>query len=298
MKVVLAGGSGALGRRIAASFAADGAEVVVLTRTVRQGLPYRQVTWDGPWAGELAGAVLVNLAGELVDRRPTAANVALLTRSRVEPTLALKRAAATLDTPPAVWVQASTLAIYGDGGDTVLTEASPAADGPAQMAGVARAWEAAAAEAPADRQVVLRAGVVLDRHTPALDRLTGLARWGLGGRVGSGRQWVSWLHIDDLLAVVRRAVDDPAMSGVLHATSPEPVRNADLMAGLRTVLGRPPAPPTPEPLVRLGAMLLRTDPALALTGRRCVPARLREAGFEFAHPELVPALRDLLSRRT
>jgi uncharacterized protein len=294
VKVVLAGGSGALGRRIAASFAADGADVVVLTRAVRAGLPYRQVTWDEDFAGELAGAVLVNLAGELVDRRPTAANIALLTRSRVEPTLALKRAAATLDTPPAVWVQASTLAIYGDGGDTVLTEASPPADGPAQMAGVARAWETAAAGAPADRQVVLRAGVVLDRNTPALDRLAGLTRWGLGGRIGSGRQWISWLHIDDLLAIVRRAVDDPAMSGVLHATSPAPIRNADLMAGLRQVLRRPPSPPTPVPLLRLGAMLLRTDPALALTGRRCVPARLNDAGFEFAHPELVPALRDLL----
>ncbi|MFI5843009.1 TIGR01777 family oxidoreductase [Catenuloplanes sp. NPDC051500] len=298
MKVVLAGGSGALGRRIAASFAGDGAEVVVLTRTARPGSPYRQVQWDGvrvgSWAGELAGAVLVNLAGELVDRRPTAANIALLTRSRVEPTLALKHAAATLDTPPAVWVQASTLAIYGDGGDTVLTEASPPADGPAQMAGVARAWEEAAAGAPADRQVVLRTGVVLDRDTPALDRLAGLTRWGLGGRIGAGRQWISWLHIDDLLTIVRRAADDPAMSGVLHATSPSPVRNADLMAALRRVLRRPPSPPTPEALVRIGAVLLRTDPALALTGRRAVPARLSGAGFEFAHPELVPALRDLL----
>jgi uncharacterized protein len=299
MKVVLAGGSGALGRRIAADLSARGDQVVVLTRTPRPGRPYRQVLWDGAsdgaWASELAGAALVNLAGELVDRRPTPANIELLTTSRVQPARALARAVARLDEPPTVWVQASTLAIYGDGGEAILDETAPPAEEPPQMAGVARAWEAAALTSPTLRQVILRTGVVLDRATPALDRLTGLARWGLGGRVGPGRQWVSWLHIIDLLAIIRRSLDDPTLAGVLHATSPHPVRNAELMATLRTVLRRPPAPPTPAPLVRLGALLLRTDPALALTGRRCVPARLRHAGFAFAHPHLAPALHDLLA---
>lgn len=301
MKVVLAGGSGALGRRIAADLGARGDDVVVLTRTPRPDRPYRQVGWDGAtvgaWADELAGAAVVNLAGELVDRRPTPGNVALLTRSRVQPTRALAQAAARLAEPPAVWVQASTLAIYGDAGDAVLEEGVPEADGPPQMAGVARAWELAAAEAPAHRQVVLRTAVVLDRDTAALDRLLGLTRWGLGGRIADGRQWFSWLHIADLLAIVRRALDDPTMAGVVHATSPHPVRNAELMAALRRTLHRPPAPPTPAALVRLGAVLLRTDPALALTGRRCVPARLLDAGFTFAHPELGPALNDLVHTR-
>jgi uncharacterized protein len=297
-KVVIAGGSGALGRRIAAGLLARGDDVVVLTRAVRPGRPGRQVVWDGatagPWAGEMADAVVINLAGELVDRRPTAANIALLTRSRVRPTRALVEAAADLPRPPRVWLQMSTLAIYGDGGETVIDETTPVADGPPQMAGVARAWEAAAAGAPAGRQVIMRTGVVLDRGTPALDRLVGLVRWGLGGRVGTGRQWVSWLHIADLLAAVRRCIDDPALSGVIHLTSPEPVRNAALMAGLRAALRRPPAPPTPELLVRLGAVLLRTDPALALTGRRCLPARLQKLGFDFAYPTLASALADLL----
>ncbi len=187
----------------------------------------------------------------------------------------------------------STLAIYGDGGEAVLDESAAPADGPPQMAGVARAWEAAASGARADRQVVLRTAVVLDRGTPALDRLTGLVRCGLGGRVGSGRQWVSWLHVADLLAVVRRSLDDATLSGVVHATSPHPVRNAELMAALRHALRRPLAPPTPAPVVRLGAAVLRTDPALALTGRRCVPTRLLDAGFTFAHPRLGPALENL-----
>ena len=298
MKVVLAGGSGALGRRIAADLAERGDEVVVLTRSPDPGSPHRQVAWDGAtvgdWGAELAGAAVVNLAGALVDRRPRRANVELLVRSRVQPTEALAAAAAAVDVPPPVWVQASTLAIYGDAGEAVLDETADPADGPPQMAGVARAWEAAAAGAPAVRQVVMRTGIVLDRDTPALDRLTGVTRWGLGGRVGTGRQWVSWIHVADFLAGVRYALDDPALSGVVHLTSPHPVRNADLMAALRKVLGRPPAPPIPALVVRVGSVVLRTDPALALTGRRCVPARLLRAGFTFDHPDLLPALEDLL----
>ena len=260
------------------------------------------MAWDGqsvgPWAVELGGAAVVNLAGALVDRRPTPANVELLTRSRVLPTLAPRNAAASLRQPPPVpvWLQMSTTAIYGDGGERVLDETAAPAEGPPQMAGVARAWEQAAADAAqvAGRLVVVRTAIVLDRDIRALDRLSGLVRWGLGGRVGSGRQWVRWLHAADFLAVVRRVLDDERLRGIVHATSPEPVRNAALMAELRRVLHRPPAPPTPAWIVRPGSVLLRTDPDLALLGRRCVPARLRQAGFVFTYPQLGPALDDLL----
>jgi uncharacterized protein (TIGR01777 family) len=303
MKVVLAGGSGSLGRRIADDLAARGDEVVVLTRRVRADLPHRQVPWDGrtvgEWRHELAGAALVNLAGELVDRRPTPANVRLLTESRTLPTRALAEAAAGLPDPPSAWLQLSTLAIYGDAGEQVLDESATPAAGPPQMAGVATAWEEAAATAPAGvRRVVLRTGVVLDRGTPALDRLAGVVRWGLGGRIADGRQWVSWLHVADFLAVVRLCLDDPSLAGVVHATAPEPIRNADMMAELRRVLHRPRwAPPTPAWAVRVGSIALRTDPALALTGRRCVPARLLASGFRFRHPAFGPAIEDLLGRR-
>lgn len=298
MKVVIAGGSGALGRRLCEDLGSQGHEVVVLTRR-RRPAPFRQVEWDGrtvgAWRDELEGSAVVNLAGELVDRRPTAANVGLLTSSRVEPTRALVEASATLAEPVPVWIQSSTLAIYGDAGEPVLDESSPAADGPPQMAGVAQAWEAAAVGARTDRLVTLRSGIVLDNDTPALDRLLSLARWGLGGRVGPGTQWVSWIHIDDWLAIVRQLLlpDHPALSGVVHATGPRPVRNAELMAALRRSVGRRAAPPTPEVLVRLGAVVLRTDPALALTGRRAVPGRLLDAGFDFRHPDIDEALADL-----
>lgn len=299
MKLVIAGGSGGLGRRLSADLSERGHEIVVLTRTPRPGAAYRELEWDGrtpgPWAAELAGAAVINLAGAIVDRRPTKANIELLTSSRVQPTVALRAAAANLDTPPALWLQMSTLAIYGDAGESLLDETAPPADGPAQMAGVARAWEHAAAGAPAERLIVLRTGIVLDREGPALQRLGNVVRFGLGGRIASGRQWISWLHIDDFLAVVRRCLDDEKLSGVVHATSPQPVRNAELMAALRRVLRRPAAPPTPALLVVAGAVVLRTDPALALTGRRCVPGKLLAAGFEFAYPEIGSALHELYS---
>lgn len=302
MKAIVAGGSGALGRRLCADLAARGHDVVVLSRTPRPG-PFRQVGWDGvsvgPWAAELEGAAVVNLAGQLVDLRPTPRNIALLTSSRVQPTLALRAAAEQLDEPVPVWLQASTAAVHGDAGETPVDEDTTPADGPPQMAGVARAWEDAAAGVNAARQVVLRTSIVFDRDTPALDRLVRLTRLGLGGRIASGRQWVSWLHIEDWLAIARwgLAIDElatPASSGVLLATSPNPVRNAELMSTLRAALHRPAAPPTPELLLRAGAVLLRTDPALALTGRRAVSRRLAEAGFDFRYPHLDEALADLL----
>ncbi|MEV1142097.1 TIGR01777 family oxidoreductase [Micromonospora sp. NPDC049799] len=299
MKVVIAGGSGALGQRIAHDLTGRGDDVVILSRSATRVRWGRQVHWDGrtvgPWAAELSDAALVNLCGELVFRRPTPANIALLTRSRTEPTRALARACTGLDRPLPLLVQMSTLAIYGDAGEAELDESAPPADDPPQMAGVARAWEDAAAEITAARQVTLRTGIVFDRDTPAFDRLTGLVRWGLGGRMGSGRQWISWLHIDDLCAIVRRCVDDPALSGIVHATSPNPVRNSDLMATLRRTTGRAARVPTPAPLVRVGSVFMRADPLLVLTGRRCVPKRLRDAGFQFTHPELGPAVADLLS---
>ena len=299
MKVIVAGGSGGLGRRICADLGARGHEIVALTRAARQGSPYRQVEWDGktvgPWAAELGGAALINLCGAIVDRTPTPANIELLTRSRVEPTRALMRAADSLETPLVSWIQMSTLAIYGDAGDAVLDESARPADGPPQMPGVARPWEEAAAGARAARQVILRTGVVLDPLTPAMKRLTGLVRLGLGGRIATGKQWVSWLHFADFQAIIRACLNDQGIAGIVHATSPNPVTNAELMSALRSALHRPAAPPTPAWLLRAGAIFLGSDPALALTGRRCVPAALAAAGFEFAYPELDQALGNLLA---
>ncbi|UPU40363.1 MULTISPECIES: TIGR01777 family oxidoreductase [Rhodococcus] len=297
-KVVIAGGTGALGRRISDDLADRGYDVVVLTRSPKPGR-HRQVQWDGvtvgDWARELDGASVINLAGELVDRRPTPANIALLTNSRVDPTRALVEASKLLAHPVPAWIQASTLAIYGDAGEARLDEDSPPADGPPQMTDVAKDWEAAVEGANTSRVVILRTSVVLEKGTPALERLLLLVRLGLGGRVASGRQWTSWIHIDDWLSIVRWALEPvSAASGVVIATAPDPVRNSELMAGLRKHLHRPPAPPTPAFMVRFGAFLLRSDAALGLTGRHAVSKVLTDNGFPFTYPRFDSALDDLL----
>jgi hypothetical protein len=300
VKVVIAGGAGALGRRLADDCADRGDEVVILTRSPRSDAAHRQVRWDGRtvgrWSAELEGAIVVNLAGELVDRRPTRRNVALLRRSRVEPTRALVAAASQLTQPPALWLQMSTLAIYGDAGQDIVDETHPVADGPPQMAGVAGPWEDAARGAAAERLVVMRTGIVLDHGTPAFDRLTRLTKLGLGGRISTGEQWTSWIHTDDFLRAVRFLRDHDDLDGVVHLAAPNPIQNRDMMSSLRRALHRPWSPPTPKPLVHLGAMLMRTDPALALTGRRCVPRRLADAGFDFEYPAFDQALTDLTKR--
>lgn len=301
MKIVIAGGTGSLGQRLASDFEQEGFDVALLTRAPRDDLPFRQVRWDGrtvgDWAAELDGAVVLNLAGELVDRRPTDANVDILRRSRVEATRALVEASKSRDERPPIWLQMSTLAIYGDAGQEVIDEEHPPADGPPQMAGVARPWEDAAHAASTGRLVVMRTGLVLDTGTPAFDRLAQLTRFGLGGRISTGDQWVSWIHVDDFLRAVRFIIDNDGISGVVHVTAPNPVQNRDMMATLRSELRRPWSPPTPKPLVHVGAFFLRTDPALALTGRRCVPKRLLDAGFDFEYSTFSHTISDLVRER-
>jgi uncharacterized protein (TIGR01777 family) len=298
MKVVIAGGAGALGRRLADDWARSGDEVTILTRRPREDIAHRQVRWDGrtvgPWSADLKGAIVVNLAGELVDKRPTPRNVDLLRRSRVEPTRALVEAASRLTTPPPLWLQMSSLAIYGDAGQDIVGEDHPVAHGPPQMPGVARPWEEAVEGAAADRLVTMRTGIVLDRGTPAFDRLVQLTKLGLGGRISTGTQWISWIHCADYLSAVRFIRDHHDIDGIVHVTAPNPIQNRDMMAALRKAVGRPWSPPTPRPLVHLGALLMRTDPALALTGRRCAPHRLLDGGFEFAHPTFASAIEELL----
>ncbi len=284
--------------------------MVVLARRPDPGARHREVGWDGhspgPWWSELGDprrTAVVNLAGRLVDARPTPATIAALRSSRVEPTRALVAASRSAGQPLARWVQASTTAIWADAGESRITEATAVPTGAAalpQMTGVAVPWEEAAADAYTDHGVVLRTSIVLMPHSPAVERLPLLARLGVGGRIGSGRQWVSWIHIDDWLAVVRMALglEAPTLEGgVVVAAAPHPVRNVDLMAALRRVARRPRlAPPTPGWLVRVGAVALRTDPALALTGRHCTSEVLRTNGYRFAYPDLDSVLADVAAR--
>jgi uncharacterized protein (TIGR01777 family) len=274
--------------------------LVVLTRAGdRTDGKVRYVHWDaktlGPWAGWLDGAdAVINLVGRTVDCRKTPANKKVILESRIDSVDALAAAVKQAKHPPPVWIQSATAHIYGDTGDEVLDESSPIGTGFAPMVGTA--WEKALADAvpPTIRTVVLRISFVLGRKGGALQTLARLARLGLGGQTGSGRQWMSWIHVADLNAIIRRAMSDPTMAGVYVVTAPNPVTNADFMRQLRKAVHRPWSPPVPAPLVRIGAWLMRTDPELALYGRRLVPTRLTREGFRFRFPQLEGALRNLL----
>lgn len=308
LRVVIAGGSGSLGRALAADLTGRGHEVVILTRRTNPEIPFRQVEWDGQsqgaWVSELtadpARTAVINLAGRLVDVRPTAANITDLRESRVRATKALVEASASLAEPLARWVQASTTAIWSDAGDQRITENAPiptGADALPQMTGVAEPWEAASRSANTNHLTILRTSLVLQTDSPVVDRLTGVTRWGLGGRLGSGQQWVSWIHESDWLRIVRVALGLDAVKipdGVLIAAAPNPVRNTDMMATLRSIMRRPAAPPTPAFAVKIGSVFMRTDPLLGLTGRHCTSAVLDQAGFEYEFPTFELALKDVL----
>ncbi|MCU1387410.1 MAG: hypothetical protein JWL72_748 [Ilumatobacteraceae bacterium] len=304
-RIVIPGGSGFLGQALAAELVERGDEVVILSRSTRDAVPgTRTVLWDaetlGPWAEELDGAdAIVHLNGRRVDVRATKRNIDELISSRVQPVRVVGEAIAACPNPPKVWVQSSSLAIFGNGGDAVLDEHStPTGIGPREMVTVCLAWETAfrQASAPMERTVVLRMGIgVGGRNDPATAKLAQLVRFGLGGRVGSGRQWVSWVGLDDIVAAMLLAIDDTSMTGTYHVSSPNPVTNATMMATYRTLLGRRFGMPSPAWLTRLGAPILGSSASLALTGRRVVPTRLLERGFEFAQPDFEPAARTALA---
>jgi hypothetical protein len=274
--------------------------VIILTREPgREALNgVTHVGWNGAtlgdWATQLDGATaVVNLVGRSVNCRYTDENRREIVESRVSSVKVIGEAIRHAARPPAVLVQAASLAVYGDPGDRECDETAPIGEG--FSADVCVAWERAFAEAatPATRRVLLRIGFVLGRDGDAFEMLARLTRRFLGGTVGSGEQYISWLHVEDFVRLTLSCLDTPA-SGVYNATGPEPVTNAAFMRELRRALGRPWSPPTPAWAVAVGSRFMGTDPSLALTGRRCVPRRLVDEGFRFTFPELAAALADLV----
>ena len=299
-KVILAGGTGFLGRRLQRVYAAAGYEVVVLTRYPdKVTVPARGVAWDPArftdWTKELEGAVaVVNLAGKNVNCRYTKAARTEILKSRINSVRALAEAVRRCKVPPSVWVQAGSLAIYGDAGPLWCDETAPAGEGFAPD--VCGKWEAAFFKAPLPpiRRVMLRIGFVLGSDGGALPLLARLAKWFAGAPAGNGRQLVSWIHAHDMDRIFLRAVEDPALEGLFNACTAGPVTNAELMAELRGLYHRPWMPGMPGWMVRLAAWAMGSEGSLVLTGRRGLPGRLMEAGFRFDYPALGPALDELL----
>lgn len=304
--VVIAGGSGFLGISLAVHLLDRGMDVIVLSRTPpRPRGGWTHVPWDartlGDWAKTLDGArAIVNLVGRSVDCVKTPDHQDEILRSRVEATRVLGEAMRAVRSPPPVWVQMSTAHIYGDPPSVRCDESSPLGIGLAPFVG--RAWEEAFASSSlaAQRKVVLRTSFVIGRDRGAgggaLARLQRLTRLGLGGRVGSGRQGMSWIHEADMNRLFERAIGHGVMQGVYVASSPNPVSQAEFMGELRRAMRMPLGLPAFAWMVRIGApLLMRTDPDLALYGRYVVSSRLADEGFEFEFPTLKEALRDLVT---
>lgn len=329
-RVVIAGGSGFLGVTLAVHLMRRGMEVVVLSRRRPpdaacaaldacggdrgrpSGRSWRHVPWSGrqedadtSWHSELDGArAVVNLAGRSVNCVKTPDHCDEILRSRVESTAAIGGAVRAARVPPPVWVQMSTAHIYGDPPETRCDESSVTGVGLAPTVG--RAWEEAFDHAAPDgvRRVILRTGFVIGRErgagAGAMQTLGLLARLGLGGAVGSGRQGMSWIHEIDFNRIVERAIREPSMQGIYIVSAPNPVSQRDFMRELRRRAGGLGSLGIGLPafawMVRIGApLLLRTDPELALYGRYVVSRRLAEEGFEFSHPHLPAAMEELFS---
>ena len=297
-RVILAGGSGFLGKLLSKHLTERGYEVIVLTRQPQNVGGIKEVYWDGrtlgPWAAQLNGArAVVNLAGKSVNCRYTPENRREINESRVHSVRVIGEAIRACSKPPPVSVQAASLAIYGDAGDRWCDESTSPGDGfPVETCLL---WEKAFAESPTPqtRRVILRIGFVLGKSGGALQTLARLAKLGLGGTVGNGRQYISWIHSLDMNRLFLAAIEQEQIGGVFNATGPEPVTNAEFMRELRLAVHRPWTPPVPTWAVHIGSWLMGTEACLALTGRRCLPKRLQENGFTFNFPKLREALTDI-----
>jgi uncharacterized protein len=291
VRIVIAGGTGLLGTALVRELTREGVTVTVLTRRPRQP---QQVRWDpygsaaSEWAHTLDGAdAVVNLVGASINRRWTPAYKRELWDSRVRATRTLVTAMKSVRHIPPVFVSGSAVGIYGDRGDEQITE--PTRPGSDFLANLGAQWESEALAArPAARVVLVRSGIVLDRRAGALPRMALPFRLFGGGRLGSGRQYISWIHRDDWTSIVRWALANEAVTGPMNATAPNPVTNLEFSRTLGRVLRRPAFVPAPEFALRLA---LGEMADVVLGGQRVIPAVASSLGFSFQYPALEGALR-------
>lgn len=310
-RIILAGGTGFLGGLLVKHFAAQQCDVIVLTRHPKpRSDGVREVAWDGEtlgdWAAELEGAeAVINLCGKSVDCRYTAKNRKLLIESRTKPTRAIGLAIGQCKVPPRAWLNASSATLYKHTFDTPMDENGP--QGATREAKdefsieIINQWERALNEVqtPRTRKVALRTTMILglsrNSVVPVLRRLT---RLGLGGRMGSGRQFVSWMHEIDFVRAVEWILGREDLSGPINMASPNPLPNAEMMRTFRELCGVPIGLPATEWMLEIGAFFMRTETELIIKSRRVVPGRLLASGFEFRFPKFRDALANLLARLT
>ena len=292
--IVVTGGTGFLGRSLVAALREKEHDVAVVTRDpARARVPdgARAVSWSELPAAVDGARAVVNLAGETIARRWTADAKARIVGSRAEAAGKVGAALRAAKAPPGVLVNASAVGFYGDRGDEELTEVS--GPGTGFLAETTVAWEEAARRAAPEgvRLVLPRIGIVLGEEGGALSKMLLPFRLGVGGPLGSGKQWMSWIHRDDLVALLVAAIADDRLEGPVNATSPAPVTMREFAGTLGRVLHRPAFAPAPAFAIRaaMGEMA-----ALVLEGQKALPAKATTLGFRFRYESLEPALRQIL----
>lgn len=303
--IVMPGGAGYLGRHLACYFAGRGDRVVILTRHPNNGTgPIRQLGWDGrtlgDWAAAFEGAdAVVNLTGRTVNCRYNAKHKREIYDSRLESTRVIGQAIAACGNPPAVWINSSSATIYRDARDRAMDEKTGEI-GTGFSVDVCQRWEAALAEAatPRTRKVALRTAIVFGPGAGGpFEAFRRIVKLGLGGTLGPGDQFVSWVHSHDFCRAVEFMIGRNDMDGPVNVAAPNPIPNREFMRIFRRVLHKRVGLPATRWMLEIGAFFLRTETELLLKSRRVVPGRLMEAGFEFEFPEFGAALEDIVRQR-
>lgn len=313
MKIIIPGGTGQIGAILCRAFAAAGDEVVILSRSEPAHSLYRTVHWDGKnlcnWAEALEGAdVVINLAGKSVNCRYRQQNRREIMKSRVDSVRTICRAIEKAKQPPRLLLQAATATIYTHRFDAPNDEFTGVIGGDEPNApdtwrfsiDVAKAWESAVNEKgplPYTRSVIMRSAMTMSPDRGGIfAHLLGLVRFGLGGRAGNGRQFISWIHEYDFVRAVRFLIENDDLSGAVNICSPNPLPNSEFMRELRRAWGTKIGMPASKWMLEVGAFFMRTETELVLKSRRVAPARLVQHGFKFQFPCWLDAATELCAR--
>lgn len=291
-KIIIAGGTGFIGRYLSRRFQSFGYDVMIISRQKKY------INWDDKVAIAAAlenAEILINLAGKSVDCRYNEKNKLEIYNSRIETTKALGEAIQNCESPPSLWINSSTATIYRHAEDRPMTEIGGEI-GTGFSVNVATNWEKTffSFNLPGTRQVALRMAIVLGQEGGVIKPLKNLVRVGLGGKQGRGGQMFSWIHIEDLFKIIVYLYEHKELSGVINASAPEPVSNKTLMQLLRKHMKVSAGLPMPEWLLKIGASLIKTETELILKSRWVIPERLIQSGFSFEFKTMDEALIDVL----
>lgn len=303
-KIVLAGGTGQIGTALIKHFKDSTDEIIILSRgSERQEGNLHYLNWDGksvgPWMKEIDDAdILINLVGKNVNCRYTEKNKKEIFDSRTNSTKVLAQAVAACKNAPKLWMQSASATIYRHAEDRPMSE-EDLEIGEGFSVEVCKKWEKTFLEETEQfknmRKVILRTSLVLGKKEGVFPRLKNLTLVGLGGRQGNGRQWVSWIHEEDVVGLIEWIADHKKINGIINCTAPFPVKNAEFMDAMRKSYKMPIGLPSPEWLLEIGAVVIGTETELILKSRWVLPTKLLKSGYQFKYPQINQAINNIVN---